>query len=102
MTDDQAPPDPTLEELLTYLRRARGFEFGGYKGTTLDRRVRKRMQSVGVDTCPEYQAYLEVHPDEFAHLFNTILINVTDFFRDPPVWEFVGSDVIPKILAAKP
>ena len=31
----------------------------------------------------EYLDYLEVHPDEFAALFNTILINVTGFFRDP-------------------
>ena len=28
--------------------------------------------------------------DEFAALFNTILINVTAFFRDPEAWEFVA------------
>ena len=28
-----------------------------------------------------------MHQDEFEALFNTILINVTSFFRDPDVWD---------------
>ena len=35
------------------------------------------MQGVGVESFEEYLDYLQVHPDEFAALFNTILINVT-------------------------
>ena len=30
-----------------------------------------------------------MHPDEFTALFNTILINVTGFFRDPEAWEYL-------------
>jgi two-component system CheB/CheR fusion protein len=30
-----------------------------------------------------------VHPGEFEALFNTILINVTSFFRDAPAWEYI-------------
>ncbi|MBO0699380.1 MAG: PAS domain S-box protein [Zavarzinella sp.] len=93
--------DPTFEELLTYLRRNRGFDFSGYKRPSLERRIRKRMQAVGINSFPEYVDYLEVHPDEFVHLFNTILINVTSFFRDPPVWEFLQAEVVPKLAAAK-
>ena len=48
-----------------------------------------------------YQEYLEVHPDEFATLFNTILINVTSFFRDPAAWEVVRTRSCPASLAAK-
>src|SRR5262245_45234552 len=62
------------------------------------RRVRKRMQEVGTDDFVRYVDYLEVHPDEFAQLFNTILINVTSFFRDPPAWEYLAREVIPRIL----
>ncbi|HKB03139.1 MAG TPA: protein-glutamate O-methyltransferase CheR, partial [Gemmataceae bacterium] len=93
--------DPTFEELLTYLRRSRGFDFGGYKRPSLERRIRKRMQAVGINSFPEYVDYLEVHPDEFVHLFNTILINVTGFFRDPAVWDFVQTGVVPKVGEAK-
>src|SRR5262245_43104659 len=99
MSEEQQ--DPQLEELLGYLHRSRGFDFTGYKRTSLERRIRKRMQSVGLNTFPEYVDYLEVHPDEFVHLFNTILINVTSFFRDPSVWEFLQSHVISQIVAAK-
>ena len=35
---------------------------------------------------------------EFTELFNTILINVTAFFRDAQMWEYIASDVIPRIL----
>ena len=46
------------------------------------------MEAVEVDDYADYQDFLEVHPDEFDELFNTILINVTGFFRDPEAWEY--------------
>ena len=102
MTDETGEAaDATLDELLGYLRRDRGFDFSGYKPAGLERRVRKRMQAAGVGTFAEYVDYLEVHPDEFVHLFNTILINVTGFFRDPPVWQALAADVVPRVAAAK-
>ena len=74
--------DPKFEALLEYLRRARGFDFSAYKRASLMRRVEKRMQLVKIPDFESYLDYLEVHPDEFGHLFDTILINVTAFFRD--------------------
>lgn len=76
-----------LDALLEYLHRNRGFDFGGYKRTSLVRRIRRRMQVVGITTFREYLDHLEVHPNEFPQLFNTLLINVTSFFRDPTSWE---------------
>src|SRR5262249_52046084 len=43
-------------------------------------------------------SYLEHHPDEFGLLFDTILINVTSFFRDPTAWQFVQEEVVPRIV----
>ncbi|WP_414587556.1 CheR family methyltransferase [Scytonema sp. PCC 10023] len=93
--------NPDLENLLEYIKRNRGFDFSGYKRTTLTRRIRKRMQSVGVESYSDYLDYLEVHPNEFVELFNTILINVTTFFRDPQAWEYIASEIIPQIIASK-
>jgi two-component system CheB/CheR fusion protein len=59
------------------------------------------METAGTATYSDYMDYLEVHPDEFVHLFNTILINVTGFFRDPLSWEYLAGEVIPRILAGK-
>ena len=91
-----------LERLLDYLKTSRGFDFTAYKRTTLGRRIDKRMQTVGVETHTDYQDYLEVHQNEFQELFNTILINVTSFFRDAEAWEYIERSVVPAILAAKP
>lgn len=90
-----------LDALIDYLKRSRGFDFTGYKPASLERRIQKRMLAVGVREYPDYVDYLEVHPEEFAVLFNTILINVTAFFRDPAAWEFLAREVIPKILSRK-
>jgi CheR methyltransferase, all-alpha domain len=93
--------DQDLEVLLDYLRRSRGFDFTGYKRTTLGRRIEKRMQVVGADSYLSYLDHLQVDPEEFTQLFNTILINVTSFFRDPPTWEYLAAEVLPRILADK-
>ena len=44
---------------------------------------------LGIEGYVPYVDYLEVHPEEFAALFDTILINVTSFFRDPPAWAVI-------------
>jgi two-component system CheB/CheR fusion protein len=90
--------DEHFDELLEYLKRARGFDFTGYKRTSLERRIRKRMQEVGVDDYARYRDHLEVQQVEFPALFDTILINVTAFFRDPPAWEFLAEQIVPELL----
>src|SRR5215469_4612447 len=93
--------NPDFEALLLYLQQSRGFDFTGYKRSTLMRRVLKRMGQVGLDQFSDYLDHLQVHPDEFAQLFNTILINVTSFFRDSEAWTFLGRDVLSRLLDSK-
>ena len=93
--------DGKFEALLDYLKRNRGFDFTGYKRSSLMRRVLKRMQAVEVEDFADYMDCLEVHPDEFTQLFNTILINVTAFFRDEPAWNHLTHEILPRILAGK-
>jgi two-component system CheB/CheR fusion protein len=96
-----AEPDPAFETLLVHLRDNRGFDFTGYKRTSLSRRVDRRMAQVGVTDYADYLDYLELHAEEFTALFNTILINVTGFFRDPDAWELLRTQVLPQLVAAK-
>jgi two-component system, chemotaxis family, CheB/CheR fusion protein len=93
--------DESFEALLRYLRDSRGFDFTGYKRTSLMRRVRHRMDQAGYPSYEQYLDVLQASSDEFASLFNTILINVTAFFRDPDAWEFVSDEVIPRMLAER-
>lgn len=96
-----AEKDPEFENLLIYLRQNRGFDFTGYKRSTLMRRVLKRMQSLTIENFVDYLDYLEVYPEEFNHLFNTILINVTAFFRDSSAWEYLGEQILPNLIKNK-
>jgi two-component system, chemotaxis family, CheB/CheR fusion protein len=91
--------DSTLEELLVFIRDARGFDFTGYKRSSLARRIRKRMHEAGAVDYVDYRDRLESSAEEFGHLFNTILINVTGFFRDAEAWTFLQRDVMPDLLA---
>lgn len=87
--------------LLAYVKSSRGFDFSGYKRTTLSRRFNKRMGEVGVSSYTDYQDYLQVDPEEFDRLFNTLLINVTSFFRDAEAWQALHNQVIPDLLEHK-
>ena len=90
-----------FDGLLHHLQQTRGFDFTAYKRNSLMRRVTKRMESLGLETYEAYLDYLEVHQEEFGALFNTILINVTSFFRDPEVWAALSADVVPALIAER-
>src|SRR5262245_23954914 len=93
--------EPGFEELLEYIKANRGFDFTGYKRPSLLRRITKRMQAIDVESFPDYQVYLESHPQEFAELFDTILINVTSFFRDPAAWEYLRTEIVPLVATTR-
>jgi two-component system CheB/CheR fusion protein len=96
-----AGPEASFEALLEFLQRDRGFDFTGYKRPSLQRRVERRMQALGLADFQVYADYLQVHPGEFLLLFNSILINVTAFFRDAPAWDYLRDTIVPQILARK-
>jgi two-component system CheB/CheR fusion protein len=91
-----------LERLLVLLKETRGIDFMGYKRPTLVRRIARRMNAVGVSSYAEYRDHLEVQPEEYGHLFDSLLINVTSFFRDRSAWDVLRERVVPEILSAKP
>ena len=93
--------NPQFEALLTHLKEQRGFDFTGYKRASLLRRVQRRMTTLQVESYEDYLDYLQLHPEEFTSLFNTILINVTDFFRDPEAWDYFRTEIVPELLRSR-
>src|SRR5436305_9983987 len=93
--------DPHVESLLSFLNESRGFDFTGYKRSSLVRRVDRRMHQMGVGSYADYLDCLQIHPEEFTSLFNTLLINVTGFFRDSEVWVQLRDEALPAVLAAR-
>lgn len=94
--------DPEFEILLDYLKYNRSCDLTIYKRPSLMRRFRHRMNRINIDSYRSYLQYLQCHPQEHFALLNDVLINFTDFFRDPNAWSYVMTQVIPKIMAHKP
>jgi len=94
-------PDIDFENLLNYLNHSRGLDFTGYKRNTLKRLTSRRIKRLGVESYNEYLDYLQVHPQEHNNLFNSLMLNVTAFFRDRVAWDYLQTDIIPKIIKSK-
>jgi two-component system, chemotaxis family, CheB/CheR fusion protein len=96
---EKTPADPEFEALLRYIQESRGLDFRGYKRTSLRRRITLRMEALGAEDFAAYRSRLEAQPAEFEDLLNTVLINVTSFFRDAEAWAVLRDEVIPAIVA---
>jgi two-component system CheB/CheR fusion protein len=97
---ERAASDPEFEALLQHIQESRGLDFRGYKRTSLRRRISLRMEALNTDDFAAYRAHLEAQPGEYGELLNTVLINVTSFFRDEEAWAVLRDQVIPAIIAA--
>ncbi len=89
---------PGLAMLFAALRTATGVDFSHYKRTTILRRIRRRMLVHEIDELADFHSYLKNNPAEVIALYQDLLINVTEFFRNPEVFEFLASEVFPKIV----
>ncbi len=74
-------------------------DFSKYKGTTVGRRIRRRMEFRQLKNVSEYLSILSVDPKELELLYQDLLIGVTEFFRDPPAFSFLEQDVLPQLFA---
>lgn len=88
-TDPEAgePAENPLEKIFLLLRSQTGHDFSAYKGSTVRRRVDRRMGLHGVRSLPDYVRFLQENPQEIDLLFKELLIGVTSFFRDREAWD---------------
>jgi two-component system, chemotaxis family, CheB/CheR fusion protein len=94
-------PDLSLEAFVEALAAERRLDLRGYKHATLERRFKKRMQQIGIHNLRDYLKHMQENPPEKNALLDTVLINVTEFFRDPQAWDVVGDSVLPHLLRHK-
>jgi two-component system CheB/CheR fusion protein len=87
-----------LTRILLILGRRTGVDFLSYKPATLRRRIRHRMAAVHLECLADYADYLDTHQDEVEALYQNVLIHVTDFFRDPPVFDALCRLVFPEMV----
>lgn len=90
--------DDELGRVFSVLGKTTGVDFSLYKGSTIMRRIKRRMLLLNLETIGAYVSYLEAKPSEIEILYNEILINVTSFFREPDAFEALKRVVFPEIM----
>ncbi len=93
-----AQEGPVLRKILSLLRSRTSVDFAQYKQPTIQRRLVRRMALRRTDSIENYYAILQNEPVELVGLFEDLLINVTEFFRDPGVFASLKENVLPAIL----
>lgn len=90
-----------VTQIATILRNVTGHDFHGYKRGTFIRRIRRRMQVLQVEEgIDAYVQRLQSDREEVQHLFQDLLIGVTQFFRDPAEFEALERE-LPRLFAGK-
>lgn len=88
-----------LSKLFFLLRNVTGIDFSYYKISTLQRRITRRMVLKKINSMKEYIDYLNSNHDEIDALYQDILINVTEFFREPESFNTLKSEIFPQIIS---
>ncbi|HWY48334.1 MAG TPA: chemotaxis protein CheB [Bryobacteraceae bacterium] len=90
----------SLNNILGLVRSATSVDFRDYKPNTVKRRILRRMVLKQTDTIETYLGLLRKDPSEIQCLYDDLLINVTEFFRDPEMYKALAKLVFPRITAA--
>ncbi len=91
-----------LEEIITLLSEQTGNDFSNYKKSTVYRRIERRMSLFQISSIAAYANYLYKNKLELNELVNELLINVTCFFRDPSIWQYLKTVIFPLMLIENP
>ena len=91
-----------LEKIFILLRLQTGHDFSCYKSTTLNRRIERRMGIHRIKKLVDYVRFLQENPKELEILLKDLLIGVTHFFRDAPVWDKLKRSVLPDLFENLP
>ena len=86
------PVPEMLPDIVDLLRKKTVHDFTLYKRGTLERHVERRMAMAGVKTAESYFARLRRDEAELDQLSREMLINVTGFFRDPSVFDYLARE----------
>src|SRR3954454_21848749 len=93
--------DTAFKSILMLLHARLGVDLTLYKSATLQRRMERRRAGLGLRSLADYLAYVRKNTGEAGLLLNDLLIQVTEFFRDPPVFHLLKERYLPRLLGEK-
>jgi len=91
-------------EIIDLLRTRTAHDFALYKKGTLQRRLERRMAnlSLGAGDIDQYLSILRSDGEELEQLAAEMLINVTSFFRDSKVFDYLSENTAPGLIRETP
>lgn len=101
-TEPDAEMSGFLLQIFMLLRTSTKVDFSSYKYPTVMRRLKRRMSINRIEGVHQYLKFLKQNPREIQCLFDDLLIHVTEFFRDPEVFEALKLQVIRPLLKDRP
>lgn len=90
----------TFQILLDKIYEDRGIDFRHYHHELLKRRLSIRMHLNKVSSLSDYLMILLKNPQEYDKLFEVLCINVSEFFRDPAVWD-AARNILKSVIQQK-
>jgi two-component system, chemotaxis family, CheB/CheR fusion protein len=93
--------DENLLVILKLVHSLTGMDFSHYKINTIKRRIIRRMIIQKMENLADYVAHLKQHASEVQQLYHDLLINVTSFFRDEDLADYLKKQLLPEIVAGK-
>lgn len=91
-----------LGDITLLLKKQKNIDFSAYKEGTLLRRIERRMGIHHLEDGALYLSMVKKDADELERLSKDLLINVSDFFRDPDVFTYLEKKVLPTAIKGHP
>ncbi len=93
--------DPDLISIIQLLHDHNNVDFSNYKMNTIKRRILRRMLIYKTKTIKKYAELLIQNKEEVKLLYQDLLINVTEFFRDNEAFLLLQNTIFPKLIKTK-
>ncbi|MFO7750961.1 MAG: protein-glutamate O-methyltransferase CheR [Desulfobacteraceae bacterium] len=93
--------DIIFKKILDCLERERRIDFSGLHPSMVQRRIDTRVIATGTCDYSRYLNFIEKFPEELDCLIDVLTINVSRFFRNSLVFEYLAKQVLPGIIHEK-
>lgn len=100
--DDEPAPDLLADDdydCVCWLFHRAGLNAADYRCETIKRRVPACLRALRVESLAAVRAAVHRSPELLHVAINALVIGVTGFFRDPPVFDVLRDMVLPELLA---
>ena len=90
-----------LQNILNHIQEYGDLDISAYKESVIARRLEHRLSTNGLTNLDDYLQFLKENPEEVLLIKQDLLIGVTQFFRDPEVWQELSQKVLTTLLTSR-